>query len=106
MSKNLLSNRDLNRYYDVEGAGIEPFLLTKKLDMDAESFRLRHGFAEDGVLEELRNFSATRKRLGHDKIRAPDNSVYNSATHHRRQRCQPLRKSTLALLASAEAQTR
>ena len=80
MSKNLLSNRDLNRYYDVEGAGIEPFLLTKKLDMDAESFRLRHGFAEDGVLEELRNFSATRKRLGHDKIRAPDNSVYNSAT--------------------------
>ena len=80
MSKNLLSNRDLNRYYDVEGAGIEPFLLTKKLDMDAESFRLRHGFSEDGILDELRNFSDTRKRLGHDKITAPDNSVYNSAT--------------------------
>lgn len=82
MSKNLLSNRDLNRYYDDEGSGIEPLLLTKKLDVDAEAFRAQHGFGDDGILNAAwcRKFSATRKRLGHDNITAPDNRVYNSAT--------------------------
>lgn len=84
MSKNLLSNRDLNRLYDVDGIGVEAFLITKRLDIGDEgaAFRALHGFGDDGINTQpwARKFHETRKRRGFDTIEAPDNSVYNAGT--------------------------